>query len=123
MWINLDASTEEEPTMKDSSLPEPIEAYFEADRRGGYAVARCFTNDGTVMDERKIHTGLAAIEAWKAATSAKYSYVVEPFALERRDGKYIVTSRVTGDFPGSPVDLRYTFTLERGKITSLEIKP
>ena len=109
--------------MKELSLPEPIEAYFVADGRDGHAVARCFTNDGTVMDERKTHTGLAAIEEWKTATSAKYSYVAEPFALEQKDRKYIVTSRVTGDFPGSPVDLRYTFVLERGKIASLEIKP
>ena len=109
--------------MKDLSLPEPIEAYFEADRRGGHAVARCFTNDGVVMDEGRTHTGLAAIEAWKTAATAQYSYVAEPFALEKKDRTYIVTSRVTGDFPGSPVDLRYTFTLERGKIASLEIKP
>jgi hypothetical protein len=75
------------------------------------------------MDEGKTHTGVAAIEAWKAAASAQYSYVAEPVALEKKDRTYIVTSRVTGDFPGSPVDLQFTFTLERGKIASLEIKP
>jgi hypothetical protein len=30
---------------------------------------------------------------------------------------------VTGDFPGSPVDLRYRFRLEGGLIASLEIAP
>jgi hypothetical protein len=30
---------------------------------------------------------------------------------------------VTGDFPGSPVDLHYRFTLEGGKIARLEIAP
>jgi len=30
---------------------------------------------------------------------------------------------VTGNFPGSPVDLRYSFALEQGKIASLEITP
>ena len=108
--------------MKDLSLPEPIEAYFEADRRDSNAVARCFTNDGVVVDEGQTHTGPAAIEAWKTATSAKFSYLAEPFALEKKDRQYIVASRVTGNFPGSPVDLRYAFTLERGKIASLEIK-
>jgi hypothetical protein len=29
--------------------------------------------------------------------------------------------RVSGNFPGSPVDLRYRFGLERGLIASLEI--
>jgi hypothetical protein len=109
--------------MKDLNLPEPIEAYFAADKQDANAVARCFTNDGTVVDEGNTHTGLAAIESWKTAASAQYSYVAEPFALEKKDRKYIVASRVTGDFPGSPVDLNYTFTLERGKIASLEIKP
>jgi len=30
---------------------------------------------------------------------------------------------VTGDFPGSPVDLRYRFTVEGDKIARLEIAP
>ena len=109
--------------MKEMSLPEPVAAYFEADKRDGHAVARCFTNGGVVMDEGRTHAGLAAIEAWKTATSARFSYVTEPVAFEKKDRKYFVTSRVTGDFPGSPVDLQFTFTLERGKIASLEITP
>jgi hypothetical protein len=109
--------------MRDLNLPEPVAAYFEADRRDGESVARCFTNDGVVLDEGQTHTGLASIRAWKTAASAKFSYVAEPFALEKEDRKYVVTSRVTGDFPGSPVDLRYIFTLERGKVASLEITP
>jgi hypothetical protein len=43
--------------------------------------------------------------------------------VERRDGMVVVTSRLTGNFPGSPVDLRFFFRLERGKIASLEIIP
>lgn len=31
-------------------------------------------------------------------------------------------SRLTGDFPGSPVELDYTFTLANDKITSLVIQ-
>jgi hypothetical protein len=34
-----------------------------------------------------------------------------------------VTSLLTGNFPGSPVVLRFAFQLERGKIASLVIKP
>jgi hypothetical protein len=30
---------------------------------------------------------------------------------------------VSGNFPGSPLDLRYVFVLERGKIASLEVAP
>jgi hypothetical protein len=35
----------------------------------------------------------------------------------------VVTARVTGDFPGSPVELRYGFALEGNRITRLEITP
>ena len=113
----------QETAMTDLNLPEPIAAYFDADKRDGEAVARCFTKQAVVKDEGQTHSGLAAIKAWKTAASAKYSYTSEPFAVEQKDGQYIVTSRLTGNFPGSPVDLRFVFRLERGKIASLEITP
>jgi hypothetical protein len=62
-----------------------------------------------------------AIKAWKAAASAAYSYTVEPFALEEKASSQVVRSRVTGNFPGSPVDLQHHFRHERGLIASLEI--
>lgn len=109
--------------MTDLDLPGPIAAYFEADKQGGDAVARCFTRRALVKDEGRTHSGPDAIRAWKTAASAKYSYVAEPLALEQGDGIFIVTSRLTGNFPGSPVELRYAFRLERGKIASLDITP
>ena len=105
------------------NLPEPIAAYFEADKRDGEAVARCFTKEAVVKDEGRTHSGPEAIRTWKTGASAKYLYTSEPFAVEHRDGQYIVTTRLTGNFPGSPVDLRFAFRLERGKIASLEITP
>ena len=107
--------------MNELNLPEPIVAYFEADKHNAQAVAHCFTKDGEVKDEGQTHVGLAAIEAWKAAASTQYSYITEPIAFSKQGRHCIVTGRVTGNFPGSPVDLQYTFTLERGKIASLEI--
>jgi SnoaL-like domain len=102
-------------------LPDPIAAYFAADQRSADAIARCFTVQAVVKDEGRTYTGLDAIKAWKAAASAAYTYTSEPFAMEQKDGLHVVTSRVTGNFPGSPVDLRYRFRLERGLIASLEI--
>lgn len=109
--------------MKDLDLPEPIAAYFDADRQDGQAVARCFTTDGVVLDEGKTHAGLAAIAAWKTDAASRYTYTAKPHTLETQGRSYIVTSQVSGDFPGSPLDLRYRFTLERGKIATLEIAP
>ncbi len=102
-------------------LPESVTAYFTADRGGGEAIVQCFTDNAVVKDEGHTYEGLAAIKQWKADSSKKYSYTSEPFACAEKDGRTIVTSRVTGNFPGSPVDLRYIFGLEGNRIASLEI--
>lgn len=103
------------------NLPEPIKAYFAADGNDGEAVARCFTEHATVADEGHTYEGRDAIKAWKTGASKKYTYTSEPVACDIKGGNTVVTSRVTGNFPGSPVDLRYFFGLEGDKIASLKI--
>ena len=105
------------------NLPKPIAAYFSAEKAGPEAVSQCFTEDALVKDEGHTHQGRAAIKQWKTDALAKYQYTSEPFACEEKDGKTVVTSRLVGNFPGSPVDLRYFFKLEGDKIESLEIIP
>jgi hypothetical protein len=104
-------------------LPKPIAAYFAADSKDGVAIARCFTEDAVVIDESRSHAGRDAIRRWKAEASAKYSYVSEPIAVASEGGRTIVTSRITGNFPGSPIDLRYAFVLDGKAISRLEIAP
>lgn len=116
----MESDVTEHPSI---SLPEPIAAYFAADRFDADAVARCFTNDAVVKDEGATHSGLAAIRRWKAEAAAKYTYTCEPFRLEREPGLTVVHSHLEGDFPGGQVDLRFIFRLERGMIAALEIKP
>jgi SnoaL-like domain len=102
-------------------LPTPVANYFSADRSDGETVAQCFTENAVVKDEGHTFKGRVAIKQWRADASAKYQYTSEPFECERRDGQVIVTSRLTGSFPGSPVNLRFFFRLEGDKIESLEI--
>src|SRR5215467_5510122 len=104
-------------------LPGPIAAYFAADKEDGEAVARCFTEDAVVKDEGRTYRGRAAIRQWKEDVSTRYQYTSEPFTCEQRAGTVVVTSRLTGTFPGSPVDLRFFFVLEGDEIASLEIIP
>jgi hypothetical protein len=104
-------------------LPKSITAYFHADQGDSEAVARCFTENAVVKDDGCTYTGLAAIKKWKAETTTKYTYTSTPFASGQEEGKTIVTSLVAGNFPGSPVNLRYFFGLEDNKIASLEIIP
>jgi hypothetical protein len=111
------------PTKKSLDLPKVVADYFEADKGDGQAVAQCFTDNAIVKDEGHTYRGRAAIKKWKAASSTKYQYTSEPIACEHSDGKTIVTSHLTGNFPGSPVNLRYFFGLEGNKIATLEIVP
>lgn len=104
-------------------LPPAIAAYFRADRDDPAALARCFTPEGVVKDEGRVHRGPEAIAAWKKHASAAYDYTSEPIGVEPDGERFIVTAHVVGTFPGSPVDLRYAFTLEGARIALLEIAP
>ena len=104
-------------------LPKPITAYFTADKEDSEAVVRCFTENAVVKDEGHVYNGVAAIKQWKADSSKKYSYSTEPFASERKDNKTVITCHLIGNFPGSPVDLRYLFELKGDKIAALGIIP
>ena len=102
-------------------LPPSIADYFAADASDANAVARCFREGAVVIDERREHRGRPAITRWKAEATAKYHYTSEPLAVDVSGPDVTVTARVTGDFPGSPVELQYRFTLEGAAIARLEI--
>lgn len=102
-------------------LPEPISAYFAADRQTPEAVARCFSAQAVVNDAGHIHTGTDEIKAWKKKASTKYTYAMTPFALERDGEFHVVRAHVAGSFEGSPLDMTLRFRLASGLIASMEI--
>lgn len=96
--------------------------YIDAENRGdAEGLAQCFADDAIVRDEGRTIEGLAVIKQWKAETRKKYQHTIEPLASAQKDGKTIVTNRLTGNFPGSPIELEFVFTLDGRKIASLEI--
>jgi hypothetical protein len=104
-------------------LPQPIAAYIAAENgHDPEALAQFFSEHAVVRDEGRTITGLAAIKLWKAETKKKYRHTVEPLASVQKNDETIVTNRLTGNFPGSPIKLEFVFRLEGGKITSLEIR-
>ena len=105
-------------------LPDIIAGYFAADKKGNaQAIAEYFSQDAVVIDEGNTYAGRDAIRQWMANASTKYTYTVEPFSLTQEGGRTVVTSHLVGNFPGSPVDLRYFFVLRGEKIAELEIVP
>ena len=105
------------------NLPRPIANYFAADKDDAETLSQCFTEDALVKDEGQTYNSRAAIKEWKARASERYQYTSEPLTLDQKDQKVIVTSRLTGNFRGSPVNLRFFFELDGEKIKSLEIIP
>jgi hypothetical protein len=104
-------------------LPTPIAIYIDAENRGDTeALAQCFAEHSVVQDEGETIEGLAAIKQWKADTKRKYQHTIEPLSSVQKDGKNIVTNRLTGNFPGSPIELEFVFELDGDKIASLEIR-
>ena len=105
-----------------ADLPIPIAIYIAAASRGETeALAQCFAGNAVVRDEGKTIEGLAAINKWMVETRQKYQHTIEPLASTQKDGKTIVTNRLTGNFPGSPIELEFVFTLEGDRIAALEI--
>jgi ketosteroid isomerase-like protein len=103
-------------------LPRPVATYLDAVKaKDPSMLDLCFAEDALVHDEDRDYRGLDAIKAWKRDTETKYKYVVEPLDVSVRGDTVNLHVRLTGDFPGSPIELDYTFKLANDKITSLEI--
>lgn len=102
------------------TLPPPIEAYFAAER-DPHALASCFTSQAVLEDDGHTHRGVDAITSFMAAAAAKYHANSVPFEMHQEGKLQVVRARVSGNFPGSPIDLSYRFRLEGDLIASLEI--
>lgn len=103
-------------------LPTSVAAYVAwSNAHDASAPVTCFAEDAIVRDEGRDRVGLADIRAWKDEVTRKYMPVMEVLRSAEKDGRTIVTGRVSGNFPGSPVELSYAFTLKDGKIARLEI--
>jgi len=106
-----------------NQLPRPVAGYVSSGNTGDSGdLASWFASDALVRDEGRIFEGLDAIKAWHAEARRQYHHTVEPLVVANRDGRTILTARVSGDFPGSPVDLEHVFEIAGDKIISLEIR-
>ncbi|CAI8825317.1 ketosteroid isomerase-like protein [Pseudomonas sp. JAI111] len=106
-----------------SSLAPAIAAYIAAaNARDTSRVGSFFAEDANVFDEGHHRTGTQAIAQWMQDTAQRYEPRVEVLGVQQRTGKVLVHNRISGTFPGSPLELRYMFRLnEQGKIARLDI--
>lgn len=105
-----------------AETPEAITRYFQAvNGRDLDAAPLLFTEQASVHDEGGSHAGRAEIRAWMAGTIRKYDFAAEPEGSERQGAETVVTARVSGTFPGSPIRLSFRFRLADSLIERLEI--
>ena len=106
------------------NVPGPVATYLAAEKaKDTERLGQCFREDAVVRDEGREHRGVAAIKAWHREVNAKYRYVLEPLEASVSGPTVVVYARVTGDFPGSPIEPRFTFVTADGRIVSLEVTP
>jgi len=99
-----------------------IESYFRASNADDIeGLVACFSPDATVTDEKQTHRGTAGIRTWSIDVRKKFDFKTEVLKTAENDAGAVVTAKVSGNFPGSPVNLDFNFTLDREKIRSLNI--
>ena len=108
-----------------TKLPDVVSRYFERDGdRDIESIVGLFAENAIVIDEGEERHGTAEIRAWLTGAASKYTYTTEITGTEALGpDRYLVTGRLTGNFPGGTADLRFDFTLDRGRIERLVIAP
>ena len=105
-----------------TSLPSPITSYFQAaNAHDTSALLAAFTADAVVTDEGHDYHG-PAIRAWSEKVNAAYQPKAEVLDATAIPDGMLVTSRVSGTFPGSPAELHFRFTLADNRIAALRIE-
>lgn len=104
-------------------LPDPVATYVAAEQnKNTELLVSAFAPDAVVRDEEHEYQGIDAIRAWKQESERKYQYVMDPIAATVDEENVTMRAMLSGTFPGSPVVVDYTFTLDGDKIASLEIR-
>jgi ketosteroid isomerase-like protein len=103
------------------SLPAVVASYFEAANRfDAVAAAACFTSDAVVCDNGREFIGTAAIESLMSESNEVQPRVTVTSA--KMDGEIAnIVGSVEGNFPESPVELDFEFSLQDGKISQLTV--
>lgn len=104
-------------------IPKLIETYIHASNNSDLeSFLSCFSNTSTVLDEGEVLTGHKAIAKWFTKTRSKYQFKAEPVQIKEKDKEILLACKVSGNFPGSPVVLDYTFKIHSGLIQNLSIR-
>lgn len=71
--------------------------------------------------ESSDYRGREAIRDWAQMTYQKYGVALTPLNARSKHDVTVVTAKVAGTFPGSPIELAHRFVTEGGRINELRI--
>jgi hypothetical protein len=106
-------------------VPDVIRRYFvlDAERQIDLIIA-LFTDDAIVIDEGETRHGTTEIRAWQTGPASKYTYTTDVLATDSLTAdRFVVTGRLTGNFPGGTAELKWDFTVAANRISQLLIGP
>jgi SnoaL-like domain len=106
-------------------VPEVIRRYFLLDaEREIDSIVALFTDDATVVDEGETRHGTMEIRAWQTGPASRYTYTTDVLATDGLTAdRFVVTGRLTGNFPGGTAELKWDFTVAGDRISRLVIAP
>lgn len=105
-------------------LPETIATFFHAqDVYDDDLLASCFADNAILLDEGQEYYGPENVSGHilEANRNAKVRTEISN-CVELSDKTIIVTATISGDFVGSPIPLDFNFTINNGKIKTLNIE-
>jgi len=110
-------------TSNSREVPASLANYIEAANAGATSAALAsFSESSVVQDEGAEHRGHAAIRDWIEETVGKYHFHITPLAVRQSGDHVVLRCRVSGSFPGSPVELDFDAMISSEKISRLAIR-
>lgn len=104
------------------NVPKVISAVVKAQNEfDSKSYANCFSETAIVHDEGKVHIGRTAIEHWITESNEKYRSTMKPLNFQENGTSGVLSTEVSGTFPGSPLILQFHFEIIDGFIQSLKV--
>ncbi|WP_293304925.1 nuclear transport factor 2 family protein [Pedobacter sp. UBA5917] len=103
-------------------LPEVVARFIETQNNlDSKSYVECFTDAAIVHDEGKMHNGKEEIRQWIEHANSEYQSSMKPLNYEESGANGVLTSEVSGTFPGSPIVLQFHLGLKDDLIDSLKV--
>lgn len=103
-------------------LPNVVENLIQAQNNfDSHAYAQCFSETGEMLEEGKLYKGRVAVQQLIDETNKKFRSIMKPLEYQKNGTSSILAAEVTGTFPGSPLVLKFNFTIIDGQIQYLNV--